>query len=527
MRPGRTAFRSGSENACDGAGFRAGPAARLRRPRANAVRARSVPVYPAPMALHAKLTSEARSAPADPKVAAFFDVDRTILAGFSAVSFVRERFLQGRMSPREIIESSLGTLGFALGRTGFSGFVAAHTAAYRGLSEEVMQEIGEEVFEKHLARTIYPESRALIRAHQERGHTVAIVSSATPYQVEPLARDLGIEHVLCTRLEVEDGVFTGDVVRPTCFGDGKRIAAETLCEQTGADLEQSFFYTDSRDDLPLLEAVGRPRPLNPDRSLAQLAKERAWPVQRFTSRGTPSLGEVARSALAYGSVVPAALTGLGVGLLNGSHRDAVNTAGALWGELTTMLSGIDLRVEGEENLWSQRPAVFVFNHQSGLDAALMVKLVRRDATGIGKKEILANPLFGPVFWAAGIVFIDRGDTQKAIEAMQPAVDALNEGRSIIIAPEGTRRSTPRLGPFKKGAFHLAMQAGVPIVPVVFRNVLDALPKRALVVRPATVEAVVLPPIDVGSWTRESMSDEIEALRNRYIEILERDGGAEA
>ncbi len=472
------------------------------------------------MVLHARLIREIQEGPAGPQVGAFFDVDRTLLAGFSAAAFVRERLFSGSMSPRELVGTTAGTLGFLLGRTGFSGLVTAHAAAYRGLSERVLEELGQEVFDKHLATEIFPESRALVRAHRARGHTLAIVSSATPYQVEPVARELGVEHVLCTRLEVEDGIITGRVLRPTCFGEGKRSAAEGLAAEQGLDLDESFFYTDSRDDLPLLERVGRPRPLNPDARLAQLAKERRWPVRRFHSRGAPGLGPLARSALAYGSVLPAAAAGLAVGLLNRSQRDGVNMAASLWGDLSTALAGIDLRVEGEEHLWSHRPAVFIFNHQSGLDAPLMVKLVRRDGTGIGKAELRRNPLFGPLFRAAGMVFIDRGNTAKAIEAMKPAVEALRQGMSILIAPEGTRAATPRLGHFKKGAFHLAMQARVPIVPVVFRNVLDALPRNALVIRPTTVEAVVLPPVDTSAWTPETLDAEIEAIRKRYLEVLE-------
>jgi len=471
------------------------------------------------MSLHGKLTAEIVAGPSGPKVVAFFDVDGTLLAGFSAVAFLRERVTSGRMSPRELAASLTGSISYAIGRTGFSGFMAAHTAAYRGLAESAMEELGEEIFEKYLAAEVYPESRALVRAHQERGHTVAIVSSATPYQVGPLARDLGVEHVLCTRLEVENGVFTGRVVHPTCFGAGKTDAADGLAREFGADLEDAYFYSDSRDDLPLLDAVGHPRPLNPDATLARIARERRWPVRRFQSRGRPGLQEIARSALAYGSILPSAMTGLGVGLLNGSHRDALNVAAAMWGDLTTALSGIDLRVEGEEHLWSHRPAVFIFNHQSGLDAPLMAKLVRRDATAIGKQEIRRNPIFGPLFTAAGMVFIDRANTERAIDAMQPAVQALRHGRSVLIAPEGTRRPTPRLGGFKKGAFHLAMQAGVPIVPVVFRNVLDALPKHGLIIHPAIVEAVVLPPVDTSTWTRAGLEEEIAAIRARYLEVL--------
>jgi putative phosphoserine phosphatase/1-acylglycerol-3-phosphate O-acyltransferase len=472
------------------------------------------------MTLHARLTEEIYRGPSGPKVGALFDLDQTLLAGFSATAFFRERLLSGRMSPREISESLLAALSFGLGRTGFSGMMSATTAAYRGLAESAMQEVGQEVFEKHLATQIYPESRALVEAHREMGHTLAIISSATRYQAEPLARDMGIEHVLCTMLGVEDGVFTGDVVRPTCYGEGKAEAARQLQVQHDLDLEQSYFYTDSVEDLPLLEIVGSPRPLNPDRHLAQIAKERQWPVRRFTSRGAPGVGDLVRTGLTYASLAPSIWAGAAAGLVNGSMREAINVSGSMWGDLATSLAGIDLRVEGEEHLWSHRPAVFIFNHQSALDAVLMVKLIRRDVTGIGKKELQRNPIFGPVFAAAGMVFVDRANSTKAIEALEPAVEALRQGRSLAIAPEGTRSRTPRLGRFKKGAFRMAMQAGVPIVPVVFRNVLDAMPRDALIVRPTTIEAVVLPPIETVTWTLERLDDEIEAIRRRYIELLE-------
>jgi putative phosphoserine phosphatase/1-acylglycerol-3-phosphate O-acyltransferase len=471
------------------------------------------------MSLHDRITREIREGPTGSKIGAFFDLDQTLLAGFSATSFVRERLVTGRMSPQELGTTFYGALSFALGRTGFSALMTATTAAYRGLAESMLEEVGEEVFVKHLAKQIYPEARALVQAHQEAGHTVAIISSATRYQAEPLARDMGIEHVLCTELEVEDGVFTGEVIRPTCYGEGKAIAGRVLAAREGLDLEESYFYTDSHEDLPLLEAVGRPRPLNPNRQLAQIAKERQWPVRRFSSRGRPGLGDLVRTGLTYASLIPAAWAGAAAGIVNGSYREAINVSGAVWGDLATSLAGIDLRVEGEEHLWSHRPAVFIFNHQSALDAILMMKLIRRDVTGIGKMELKKNPIFGPMFTAAGVVFVDRANSARAIEALKPAVDALKEGRSLVIAPEGTRSPTPRLGRFKKGAFHLAMQADVPIVPVVFRNVLDAFPKDARVVRPATIEAVVLPPIDTTDWTVEALDGNIAKVRQSYLDVL--------
>jgi putative phosphoserine phosphatase/1-acylglycerol-3-phosphate O-acyltransferase len=471
------------------------------------------------MSLHARLTREIREGPTGSKIGALFDLDQTLLAGFSATSFVRERFVTGRMSPQELGTTFYGALSFALGRTGFSALMSATTAAYRGLAEAMLEEVGDEVFVKHLAGQIYPESRAIVEAHQAAGHTVAIISSATRYQADPLARDMGIAHVLCTELEVKDGVFTGEVIHPTCYGEGKATAARNLAAREGLDLDKSYFYTDSHEDLPLLEAVGRPRPLNPNRQLAQIAKERQWPVRRFSSRGTPGLGDLIRTGLTYASMVPSFWAGAAAGLVNGSYREALNVSGAVWGDLATSLAGIDLRVEGEEHLWSHRPAVFIFNHQCALDAILMMKLIRRDVTGVGKMELKKNPIFGPIFSAAGVVFVDRADSKRAIEALKPAVDALKEGRSLVIAPEGTRSLTPRLGRFKKGAFHMAMQAGVPIVPVVFRNVLDAFPKDARIVRPATIEAIVLPPVDTTDWTVEEIDERIAEIREGYLEVL--------
>jgi putative phosphoserine phosphatase/1-acylglycerol-3-phosphate O-acyltransferase len=466
-----------------------------------------------------RLTQEVREGPTGSKVGAFFDLDQTILAGFSATSFVRERLLTGRMSPREMAGTFYGALSFGLGRLGFSGLITATTATYRGVSEAILEEVGLEVFEKHLARKIYPESRALVEAHQEAGHTVAIISSATRYQIAPFARDLGIEHVMCTELEVEDGVFTGEIIRPVCYGEGKAIAARGIAQREGLDLEESYFYTDSDEDLPLLEAVGRPRPLNPNRRLAQIAKERGWPVRRFHSRGRPSMGDIVRTGLSYASAGPALGAGLMAGMVNGSYREALNVSGAVWSDLATSLAGIDLRIEGEEHAWARRPAVFVFNHQSALDPVLMLKIVRRDMTGVGNMEIRNDPLIGPFLAAAGVVFIDRSEAANDREAIQPAVDALRQGRSIAIAPEGARSLTPRLRPFRRTAFQIAMEAGVPIVPVVLSNVLDAFPKDARIVRPATIEATVLPPIETADWTEDHLDEQVEAVRRLFLEQL--------
>ena len=117
------------------------------------------------------------------------------------------------------------------------------------------------------------------------------------------------------------------------------------------------------------------------------------------------------------------------------------------------------------------------------------------------------------------MFIDRFDHDRAVAALKPVVESIRQGLSLVLAPEGTRSPTPRLGRFKKGAFHMAMAAGVPIVPIVLRNTLDALPKHGIIVRPATIEVVVHPPIPTVDWKVEGIDRHIEEIRQLYLNTL--------
>ena len=330
------------------------------------------------------LTREIEEGPAGPQIGAFFDLDRTIVAGFSAVAFVRDAVLQGQIGPAQVLQTLASALRFQTGQLGFSGLLADTATTLTGIPEDHFVAMGERLYSDTLAGDVYPESRALVQAHRRLGHTVAIVSSATRYQIEPFARDLGIPHVLCTQLEVQDGRFSGRVIHPTCYGEGKRTAATALAQSQGIDLQRSYFYTDSDEDLPLLEAVGHPRPTNPNRSLTAIAAARGWPARTFTTRGMPSVVDVMRTSLAMGSLVPSLLLGVPVALLDGGWRRAINLAATTWGELGTALADLSVHVQGEEHLWSHRPAVFIFNHQSAIDVLLLCKLLRRDFVGISK-----------------------------------------------------------------------------------------------------------------------------------------------
>ncbi len=473
------------------------------------------------MAAADHLIDEIMVGPRGPRIAALFDFDGTIIAGYSATAMLREKFQRREMSVEEIVETANVIAQHSLGNIGFSGLMTAAASFMKGVDEASFTQFGEELYEKHIARKIYPEARALIAAHQAMGHTVAIISSATIYQIAPTARDLGVAHVKCSAYDVgEDGFFTGEIIRPLCFGEGKVLAAEELAAEVGCDLDASYFYTDSDDDLELLERVGNPRVLNPNNALNGIATQRGWSVTRFTSRSTPTMVDYARTLYATGSLVGAFAAGLPIWALTGSQREAANFATGLFGDFATAITGVTLRVTGEKHLWTARPCVFVFNHQSKADVMIMAKLIRRDMGGVGKKEIKDIPVLGKLMEWGGTVFVDRADGKSAIKAMEPLVDAIQkDGKSICIAPEGTRTLTPRLGPFKKGAFHLAMQAGVPIVPVVIHNATDVAPKNEFVMRPATVKVTVLPPVDTSGWRARTIAAHVADVRAMFLDVL--------
>jgi putative phosphoserine phosphatase/1-acylglycerol-3-phosphate O-acyltransferase len=451
--------------------------------------------------------------------AAFFDFDGTLIAGFSVASFVGRKLLSGRMSPREVLEQLLTIGDYGLGRTDFVGLLTRAAASLRGTSDSALRDFAKEVFEKDLSANLYPESRALVEAHVRKGHTIVIVSSATQYQVEPAAAELGFDHILCTQLEVEDGTVTGKLAAPMCYGKGKFDAARRFAKEKRISLAKSYFYTDGSEDIPLLEAVGFPRPLNPDDALRKKARREGWPVQSFASRGLPSVTDITRTSLVYGALVGSFLAGVPAWLLNRSWQDLTNVAISTWGDFGSAVAGLDVQTTGEEHLWSQRPAVFIFNHQSATDALILSRLLRHDFTGVAKKEMKSNPLVGTVLGAVGTVFIDRSDKDKAIEALQPAVDSLKNGTSFAIAPEGRRSLGYKLGPFKKGAFHIAMQAGVPVVPIVIANSSDSMPKSGVIIRPASIDVTVLPPVKTTDWTKDTIDRHIDDIRQMFLKTL--------
>jgi len=468
----------------------------------------------------AEAVADVLAGPAGPAVGAFFDFDGTVIDGYSAKDFYHYRLRSFDIGPLEAAQTLMLGLRGVTSEADFERFVALGFAAWGGRSEDELAELGERLFAQQIAGRLFPEAWQLIRAHERMGHTLVLASSASRFQVEPAARAAGVEHVLCTPVEVTaDGILTGRAAGPTLWRQGKADAVRSFALAKGVDLRSSYAYSNGDEDVPFLSAVGHPRAVNPGRHLLAHAREEDWPVLRFAARGRPGAAQVARTAAAYGGMFTAMATGVAFGLLNRSHRVGLDTTTVLIGELGLSLAGVQLRVRGERNLWDQRPAVFLFNHQSQLDMAILCKLMREGFTAVAKKELANDPVFGLAFRLAGVAFVDRGGHGDARQALEPAVRRLRDGISVLIAPEGTRSVTPALGEFKKGAFHMAMQAGVPVVPIVIRNAGELMWRDAVTIRPGRVDVVVHPAIAVSAWTVSELTERVAEVRQLYVDTL--------
>ena len=218
-------------------------------------------------------------------VGAFFDVDGTLIARNSATLYMRHLRRTGQARRRDLAWTLYYLLRYKLGRLDLDAALQESMRFVRGRTEAATRIDADEWYERDVRPWLYPQMAERVAEHRRAGHVVALVTSATRYLAAPLAAELGIEHFLVTQLVVRDGAFTGEAVRPLCYGAGKVHWARDLANRTGIDLTASYFYTDSITDLPLLEAVGHPRIVHPDLPLRRLAQQREWPVLR------PALGE--------------------------------------------------------------------------------------------------------------------------------------------------------------------------------------------------------------------------------------------
>lgn len=245
--------------------------------------------------------------------AAFFDLDKTLLPGSSLFPLAREMYRQRYFGARDIVRLAVDQLRFRLLGTEAEAPMerarAASLEAIRGRRREEVIEVGRSVAREELLPRLYPQAVELLARHKMAGRSVYIASSSPEDYLALLAEELGIDGVIGTRAAVLEGRYTGTLDGPMVHGTEKAVRVAAFAAQHEIDLSRSFAYSDSSNDLPLLELVGHPVAMNPDRHLASVARRRGWHVLDFRVARRRTL--VASAAGAGAAAVGAAAYAVG------------------------------------------------------------------------------------------------------------------------------------------------------------------------------------------------------------------------
>jgi HAD superfamily hydrolase (TIGR01490 family) len=247
--------------------------------------------------------------------AAFFDLDKTVIAKSSALAFGRPFYRDGLITRRDVVKSAYAQLMFRLGGTDDQTMARIRdylATLCKGWPVDQVSQIVAETLHELINPYVYAEAAALIVEHQAAGRDVVLVSASGEEIVRPIGDLLGITDIIATRMGVVDGRYNGEV-EFYAAGPSKVEAVSEMAKERGYDLTECYAYSDSSSDIPLLECVGHPTAVNPDRALRRLATENAWPVLEF--RYPIPLGRRLRERPAV--PVAAAALGVGVGLAIG------------------------------------------------------------------------------------------------------------------------------------------------------------------------------------------------------------------
>ncbi|NUP36627.1 MAG: HAD family hydrolase [Streptomyces sp.] len=254
-----------------------------------------------------------------PRTAAFFDLDKTVIAKSSTLTFSKSFYQGGLINRRAVLRTAYAQFVFLAGGADHEQMERMReylSALCRGWNVEQVREIIAETLHDLIDPIIYDEAASLIEEHHTAGRDVVIVSTSGAEVVEPIGELLGADRVVATRMVVENGVFTGEV-EYYAYGPTKAEAIAELAESEGYDLSRCYAYSDSATDLPMLESVGHPHAVNPSRALRREAAARGWPVLSFNKpvrlkQRVPSLSMPPRPVLAVAAAVGAAAATAGL-----------------------------------------------------------------------------------------------------------------------------------------------------------------------------------------------------------------------
>ncbi|OUR89592.1 hypothetical protein A9Q81_21355 [Gammaproteobacteria bacterium 42_54_T18] len=244
--------------------------------------------------------------------------------------------------------------------------------------------------------------------------------------------------------------------------------------------------------------------------------------QPLSHRNPLALISTIHGALAVLIPTIIALTvGLLLWVLTLNKRKALNGMTYLLGWIGSIAAGLRLTIDGIEIIDNNRPAIFIFNHQSGIDPIILCRLLRKNIVGVAKIELKSHPVIGPLLSFGDTLFVDRDNKQSKTDVLDDANLVLSHTLSVAISPEGTRSKHSELGQFRSGPFRLARRSNRPIVPIIIVNSSNILPPRSLNMKPGLVHIKVLPPIYPEDWADNHPNEMAKTMHNTYMDELTR------
>ncbi len=411
--------------------------------------------------------------------AAFFDLDRTLLAGASGPVITEALRAAGVVPDRRIPGEGLIYRVFdTIGETLPAMLLTRQAARMaNGWDRAAVQEAGRTAAAR-LVDQVQPFARALISQHHDAGRQV-VLATTSPYDlVRPLADTVGFDDVIATRYGERDGAYDGSIDGFFVWGPGKLSAVRQWAADHGVDVGASWAYSDSVYDLPLLNAVRHPVAVNPDPRLAVVATVRRWPRQFLdVPAGVPKVAGVEPQQVVQAFARP------------------------------QLIPYARFDVAGLEHIPAQGPAILVGNHRSyfdGMAIGYTVAQVGRPLRFLGKKEVFDVPVFGQLATAMGGIRVERGTGSD--EPLQAAAEALQGGQLVMLMPQGTiPRGRAFFEPELKGrwgAARLAAMTKAPVIPIGLWGTEKVWPRNARlpnvmnVADPPTVRIRVGPPVEL-------------------------------
>lgn len=378
---------------------------------------------------------------AAPRRAAFFDLDRTLLAGGSAPVFAETLRSLGVDTPRVPGQDLFLKLYDLVGETKV-GMQLARSAVTKaaGLRRDDVQRAAHGSVDALLTR-VQPYVRALLAEHRTAGDLL-VLATTSPYDlVAPFAEALGFDAVVATQYGENEGMYTGEIAGTFVWGPGKLQAVQDWAQHNNVSMGDSAAYSDSYFDAPLLGAVGRPNAINPDMRLLALSALKGWPVRWLdVPNGVPRLFGVEPLDVLRRVIRP------------------------------EFIPYARFSFEGVSNIPSQGPVIIAANHRSYFDPlalALLLARAGRNGRFLAKKEVVNAPVVGQIVKAFGTISVDRGS--GSAQPLDQAAEALAAGEVIVILPQGT---IPRGDAFfdpqlvgRPGVARLAAMSGAPVIPV--------------------------------------------------------------